>query len=166
MCEGRRKPDRMGTTLQDKALTYLRDHNVLTLATHGPEGLWAAAVFYVNDGFSLYFLSAPTTRHSLNLASNPAVAGTIQEDYADWRDIKGLQLEGQAHKIGGAQQALAIARYGVKFPLVRNLAQAPAAIVKAFSRIAWYKVTPSRLYMIDNSLGFGHRAEVPLPQQV
>jgi uncharacterized protein YhbP (UPF0306 family) len=150
------------TLLRDKTLAYLRDHNVMTLATTGPQGLWAAAVFYVNDGFTLYFLSAPTSRHSLNIKTLPGVSATIQEDYKDWREIKGIQLEGEARRIEGAEQAAAIARYGLKFPIVGNLASAPAEIVKAMSRIVWYKVAPTRLYFIDNALGLGHRDEVPL----
>jgi len=150
------------TSLREKTLAYLSDRNVMTLATTGPQGLWAAAVFYVNDGFTLYFLSAPTSRHSLNIEAQPTVSAAIQEDYKDWREIKGIQLEGEARRIEGAEQAAAIARYGLKFPIVGNLATAPAEIVKAMSRIAWYKVTPTRLYFIDNSLGLGHRDEVPL----
>ncbi len=149
------------TLLHDKTLAYLRDHNVMTLATTGPQGLWAAAVFYVNDGFTLYFLSAPTSRHSLNIETQPGVSVTIQEDYKDWREIKGIQLEGEARRIEGVEQAAAIARYGLKFPIVGNLASAPAEIAKAMSRIVWYKVVPTRLYFIDNTLGLGHRDEVP-----
>lgn len=147
---------------REKALAYLRDHNVMTLATSGPHGLWAAAVFYVNDGFTLYFLSAPTSRHSLNIQTQPGVSATIQEDYKDWREIKGIQLEGKARRIEGVEQAAAIARYGLKFPIVGNLASAPTEIVKAMSRIVWYRVVPTRLYFIDNTLGLGHRDEVPL----
>jgi len=150
------------TSLREKTLAYLSDRNVMTLATTGPQGLWAAAVFYVNDGFTLYFLSAPTSRHSLNIEAQPPVSAAIQEDYKDWREIKGIQLEGEARRIEGAEQAAAIARYGLKFPIVGNLATAPAEIVKAMSRIAWYKVVPTRLYFIDNSLGLGHRDGVPL----
>ncbi len=148
--------------MHDKALAYLRDHNVMTLATSGAQGLWAAAVFYVNDGFTLYFLSAPTSRHSLNLENHSTVAVTIQEDYQDWREIKGIQLEGAARRIEGAEQAAAVMRYGAKFPIVGNLAQAPAEILQAMSRIVWYRVTPTRLYFIDNSLALGHRDEIPL----
>lgn len=66
----------MKQSLKEKALAYLESHNVMTLATHGPEGLWAAAVFCVSDDFKLYFLSAPTTRHGRNLTENPRVAAT------------------------------------------------------------------------------------------
>jgi uncharacterized protein len=148
--------------MRDKALAYLRDHNVMTLATNGAHGLWAAAVFYVNDGWTLYFLSAPTSRHSLNIESQSTVAATIQEDYKDWREIKGIQLEGQARQINGAEQAAAIVRYSAKFPIVSNLGQAPAEIIQATKHVAWYMLTPTRLYFIDNALGLGHRDEIPL----
>ena len=71
-------------------------------------------------------------------------------------------MEGRAERIGGEEQARALLRYGQKFPLVGNLAAAPAEIIKAMSRIAWYKITPERLFFVDNSQGFGHRDEVPL----
>lgn len=155
----------MDDGLRAKALAYLASHHVMSLATTGPDGVWSAAVFYVNDGFTLYFLSAQSTRHSQNAALQPAAAATIQEDYHEWRAIKGIQLEGRISLIEGAERAAAIVKYGLKFPLVGNLKQAPAAVVKAMSKISWYKMVPSRLYMIDNSLGLGHRDEIALPSQ-
>jgi uncharacterized protein YhbP (UPF0306 family) len=152
----------MGEDARNLALGYLRDHHVLTLATHGGEGLWAAAVFYVSDGFTLYFLSSPASRHCLNLAQNPRVSATIQEDYADWPEIKGVQLEGAAGEISGDEETRARKLYGEKFPVVGKLAQAPAAIVKAMAKVRWYKLVPERLYFIDNSAGFGHRDEIGL----
>ena len=152
----------MSHSARDRALVYLSDHNVLTLATAGPEGLWAAAVFYVNDGFTLYFLSAPNSRHSLNLASHSTVAATIQEDYKDWREIKGIQLEGRASRLDGEEQAAARTHYATKFPFIADLARAPNEIARALSQIAWYRIVPSRLYFIDNSLGLGHRDEISL----
>ena len=59
----------------------------MTLATQGPAGPWAAAVFYANNGFNLYFVSSPASRHSRNLAGQPAVTATVHEDYLDWREI-------------------------------------------------------------------------------
>jgi uncharacterized protein YhbP (UPF0306 family) len=152
----------MKERLQERALAYLASHNVMTLATQGPDGIWAAAVFYVNEGFDLFFLSAPTTRHSINIKAHPRIAATIQEDYRDWPDIKGIQLEGEARQVDGHEKAAAIARYGLKFPIVGDLAKAPVTIVKAMSQVAWYKTTPKRVYFIDNSQGFGHRDEIPL----
>ena len=148
--------------LRDTTLSYLQSHHVMTLATHGPSGIWAAAVFYVSDEFTLYSLSSPTSRHSQNIEYSGRVSATIQEDTHDWRAIQGVQLEGRVERIDGEEQARALLRYGQKFPLIGNLTTAPAEIIKAMSRIAWYKLTPERLFFVDNSQGFGHRDEVPL----
>ncbi|WP_027716130.1 pyridoxamine 5'-phosphate oxidase family protein [Desulfuromonas sp. TF] len=143
-------------------LNYLRDHQVATLGTCTDQAPRAAAVFYVNDGFTLFFLSSPTTQHCLNLAKNSRVAVTIQEDYADWLEIKGVQIEGVAHEISGEEEEKARRLYGKKFPVVGKLAQAPAAIVKALARVRWYKIVPHSLFFIDNSVGLGHRDEIDL----
>ena len=153
---------------QQRALRYLNDHHVVTLATAGAgSGFpWASAVFYVNDGFTLYFLSSPTSRHCLNLGENPHVAATVQEDYDDWPKIKGVQLEGVASEIAGDEESAARKLYGEKYPIIGKLGQAPAVIVKAMAKVRWYKVMPSRLYFIDNSAGFGHRDEIALPDHI
>ena len=82
----------MNLSLRERVLEQLAEHHVLTLATAGPEGPWAAAVFYAHDGLTLYFLSSPNSRHSLNIADGAEVAATIQRDYDDWPGIHGLQL--------------------------------------------------------------------------
>ena len=146
--------------LRARVLEYLRAHHVMSLATHGNEGPWAAAVFYVNDEFTLYFLSAPRSRHSVNLARNPKVAATVQEDCADWPGIKGVQLEGTVCEISGAEEKRARTLYGEKFPVVGKLSQAPASIVAAMAKVRWYRIVPERLHFIDNSVAFGHRDEV------
>ena len=152
----------MTSRLRARAEKYLRDHNVATLATRSGDDLWAAAVFYVHDGFTLYFLSSPTTRHCTNLARDPRVALTIQEDYSDWLEIKGIQIEGVAAEISGTEEDLARRLYGEKFPVVGKLAQAPAAIVKALAKVSWYRIVPQHLYFIDNSVSLGHRVEIDL----
>jgi uncharacterized protein YhbP (UPF0306 family) len=148
--------------LRERVRRYLRGHHVLTLATQGPEGVWAAAVFYAGDETGLYFLSSPASRHARNLAANPRVAATIQEDYADWPEIKGVQLEGAVGELSGPEEAEARRLYGEKYPVVGNLAKAPAAIVKALAKVRWYRLVPERLYFIDNATGFGRREEVGL----
>ena len=152
----------MKNGLNERVQDYLRDHQVATLATHNGEDLWAAAVFYVNAGYTLYFLSSPTSRHCLNLVQNPRVAVTVQEDYAGWLEIKGIQIEGVASEISGEEERTARRLYGQKFPIVGKLGQAPAAIVEALAKVRWYKVVPQRLYFIDNAVGLGHRDEVDL----
>lgn len=152
----------MSANLPLRVAQHLQTHHVATLATTGDEGVWAAAVFYVHDGWSLYFLSSPTSRHGRNLAAHPEVAVTIQTDYTDWPGIKGIQMQARVQMLDGADEAHARALYGQKFPVVGKLAQAPAAIVKALAKVRWYRVVPQRLYYIDNTLGFGQRQELDL----
>lgn len=152
----------MSMTLEQRVQAHLQTHHVATLASSGPDGIWAAAVFYVHEGWDLYFLSSPSSRHCLNLAHSAQVAVTIQADYADWPGIKGVQVEGMVNELSGDAQTRARHLYGQKFPVVGKLAQAPAAIVRALARVHWYRVVPRRLLYIDNTLGFGHREELDL----
>jgi len=147
----------LDSNVKNQILAYLKNHHVVTLATHGPQGLWAAAVFYASDGLNLYFLSSPNSRHSMNLAAASRVAATIQEDYKAWPEIKGIQLEGEAVRLEGLERAAALACYGAKFPLIGDLTQAPLEIAKAMSKVAWYKLVPETMHFIDNAQGFGHR---------
>jgi uncharacterized protein len=149
----------MPGALRERVLAYLRRHHVMTLATHGPDGPWAAAVYYANDGFSLVFLSSPTSRHCGNLASNPRAAATIQEDYADWKAIKGVQLEGNVVQLHDADESAARALYAKKFPVARS---AGTALAQALKKVRWYRLAPERLHFIDNAAGFGHRDEISL----
>lgn len=147
-------------SLRERAIALLQQHHVMTLATHADGLPWAAAVFYACDGLDLVFLSKPQTRHARQLAANPRCAVTIQHDYSDWPQIKGIQAEGQCCELQGAERERAIAIYGERFPLVGRAALAPPAIARALAQVGWYRFRPQRLFLIDNSLGFGHRDEL------
>lgn len=150
----------MTDPLHERVLAYLHAHPVMTLATQGPAGPWAAAVFYASDGFTLYFLSAPSTRHATELAAHARVAATIQDACTDWATIRGIQLEGEARELHGEQAERARAIYAAKFPEIGNADQAPAPIAAAFAKIRWYRIVPDRLYFVDNLVRFGHRDQV------
>lgn len=141
------------------ALAYLADHHVMTLATTGSDGVWAAAVFYVNEGFDLFFLSAGHTRHGQNMAQNKYAAATIQEDYHDWPTIQGIQLEGDVQLLDGAARDEAIRLYQAKYPFV---SPNNPAIGPALAKVNWYRLRPRRLHFIDNRKGLGHRDEVEM----
>jgi hypothetical protein len=136
---------------------YLASHRVMTLATTGPAGPWAAAVFYAHRGPLLHFVSSAGSRHGLNLAQDSRCAATIQDDCGDWAQIKGIQLEGRVVEVLGEEQARARQHYGEKFPSVGALEAAPAELAAAWAKVRWYRLQAARLHYIDNSLGFGHR---------
>ncbi|MBI2873663.1 MAG: pyridoxamine 5'-phosphate oxidase family protein [Firmicutes bacterium] len=144
--------------LKKRARSYLLRHHVVTLATLGEGGPQAAAVFYASRGWSLYFLSDPGSRHSRNITAGSPVAATIHEDYHDWREIKGLQLEGWAEAVnGGIEKARAMALFLRKFPYVAGFRSSGGTLSRAMEKAALYRFSPSIAWYTDNSLGFGTR---------
>ena len=154
-----------GEELRRQILSYMESHNTMTLATCGGDVPWAATVFYASSGLRLYFFSAPDSRHCQNLAANARVAATIQEDYRDWRKIKGIQLEGRTTPVDSlVEKGKAMAAYGLKYPEVIKIFTDPAsgALYQAFLKVRFYCVVPERVYYIDNEQGFGKRQELEI----
>jgi uncharacterized protein len=153
----------MSDLLKQQVLSYLETHNTMTLGTCSGDAPWAATVFYASDDLRLYFFSVPDSRHCQNLAANPRVAVTVQEDYHDWQKIKGIQLEGTAILVDSIiEKAKAMAVYARKYPKVIRLFTNPASglFYKAFLKVKFYCVVPQRLFFIDNEEGFGKRQEL------
>lgn len=154
--------------LEEQILEYLRTHHTMTLGTCLGGVPWNATVFYASDGFRLHFFSAPDSRHCMNLATNPRVAVTVQEDYADWREIKGIQLDGTVELVDSViAKGKAMAVYARKYPSVIRLFTDPSSGVyhRAFLKVKFYRVIPETVYFIDNQQGFGKRQELALGAQ-
>jgi hypothetical protein len=145
---------------RDKALAYLAAHNVMTLGTTGPEGPWAAAVFYASRDFDLYFVSSPKSRHAVDIERDGKAAAAIHEDYRDWRAIQGLQLAGTVRRLEGTEREAALACYRDKFAFLDNPSAALLPVLQALGKAACYRLTPSELHFIDNATGFGKRTDV------
>jgi uncharacterized protein len=155
----------MAEELKRQVLDYLHAHNTMTLATCAGNVPWAATVFYASEALNLYFFSAPDSRHCANLADNARVAATVQEDYRDWREIKGVQLEGNVALVDSVlEKAKALAVYARKYPDAIKLFSDPSSGVlhRAFLKVKFYRVTPERVFFIDNAQGFGKRQELIL----
>lgn len=153
--------------LKERILKYLIEHNTISLATVSNAKPHAASVFYVNIGFELFYVSNPDSRHSTFLAATPDVSGTINEDYHNWLDIKGIQLEGKVSCVGSlVKNPRLVKAYVGKYPNVKDFFVSPrklgAAVAKKVSTVRFFKITPSRIFFLDNSLGFGHREELIL----
>lgn len=151
--------------LQERILKYLQEHNTISLATVAKRKPHAASVFYVNIGFELFYVSNPDSRHSTFLAATPAVAGTVNEDYDNWLDIKGIQLEGRVSCVGSlVKNPRLVKAYIGKYPNVKDFFVSPqkvgSGVAQKVSGVRFFKITPSRIFLLDNSLGFGHREEL------
>ncbi len=155
--------------LTSRVREYLARHNTMTLATVDSDGApLAAAVFYAADeALNLIFVSSPNSRHSLNLASQPRVAATIQADNQDWRSIRGLQIEGMARPVeGAAELAHAVQVYAGRFDFLRGLLggenAGPAVLRGPLASSRFYMLRPAWIRLIDNTQGFGHKEELHL----
>lgn len=62
---------------QDKIARILAENSVLTLATGDGEDLWAATMYYLEDGTDLYCVVKPSAKTLENLKSTPRAAVTV-----------------------------------------------------------------------------------------
>lgn len=131
----------------------LQSHNVMTLATVRPDG-WpqATMVAYASDGLTLYFACDPDGQKVANLRQCDKVSAAIGRDYPNWEEIRGLSLGGTAQVVtdplerGHAQDLLRR-----KFP---QWAEMPETEDPAL--IAFVKVTPKVISVLDYTKGFGN----------
>jgi len=147
--------------LRANIIGYLKAHRVMTLATSAGDVPWAAGVFYVSHDFTIYFFSDPKSRHCANVTRNPAASAAIHENYTDWREIRGLQIEGRVEEVSVVEIPAMMSAYVAKFPFVRDLLT-PDGLFRVGGKMIdarFYKLMPSRCVLLDNSKGFGHREE-------
>lgn len=154
----------MSEELKQQILRYIENHHTMTLGTCHAGVPWTATVFYASEGLRLYFFSVPESRHCQNLLANSRVAVTIQEDYQDWKQIKGIQLEGKVVAVKSlVEKGKAMALYSRKYPETMKIFTNPASGIffKAFLKVKFYGVVPERVFYIDNEqYGFGKRQEL------
>jgi uncharacterized protein YhbP (UPF0306 family) len=141
--------------LRDRVWTYIRSHHTMTVATVSPDGNkpHAASVFYaVDDDLRLIFLSKRTSIHGTHIGEAAPVAITVSEGYENWEEIQGVQLWGEARRLGGAARAAALLVYVKQFPFVSDLLAHPrhAEMVRD---LGVYRVEPARAAFTDNRTG-------------
>lgn len=142
---------------QSLARDFLDAHHVMSLALGGADGVHACSLMYAASGFTLYWVSAPESRHSrlIEAAGAAAAAVTVAPDYDDFRHIRGLQMHGSAARVTElGETARALAQLGRRYSF---LAAAGGAVGAALSKAAVYRFRPSTVTFIDNGLGFGHK---------
>jgi uncharacterized protein len=148
--------------LAGRIATFFDAHHVMSLATCGPRGSHAANVFYARDGLSLFWVSDRQSTHSTNIGINPQVSATIAADYSDFDEICGVQIFGNAHQFrDAAARYSARALLAARYPILQQLSDKPI-LEQAYLSAETYQLVPSRIVMIDNRLGFGHKDTLDL----
>lgn len=147
------------------ALGLIEEQHIMTLATAGPGGPWAAPVYYVFLESAFYFFSDPTSRHIEESLQGRRASAAIFPQVFGWRDIRGLQMSGAVEPVSPGLAALrAIRSYLKKFPFTRDFFNPSETIsLEAFSsrfRVNLYRFCPDLVYYLDNAIRFGFRQKV------
>lgn len=148
--------------LEKMVVEYMDSFTTVTLAGSLDDIPWAAAVFYAREEFDLIFFSSPSSRHSAIFNSNPRAAAAIHGDYRQWREIRGLQMEGRVEKVTGiVHKAGCLATYLRRHPFVKEFLSDPAGIgpgvASKTANLALYLFRPESIRYVSNEVGFGKK---------
>lgn len=141
----------MGKSQQKFILDLMKRHNYMVIATVRPDGFpQATKVGYANDGFDLYFSCDKSSQKAKNIRKCDKVSATIDRDTRDWDRIKGLSLGGHAEVLRNKKDREHA--YQVLLKKFPEMAEFPADD----PAIAFVRVRPVVISMLDYSQGFGH----------
>jgi general stress protein 26 len=143
----------MDPTFKDFVLHVIDNANDLTLATVRPDGYpQATTVSFAHDGLNLYVGIGKRSQKADNVRHNNKVSLTINLPYDDWREIKGVSMSALAEVIeDDAGVETAKQRLLARFPQIAQWTDPAMA-----GDIAFLKITPQVISVLDYSKGFGH----------
>jgi len=144
----------MSRAARARVEAYLREHRYLTLATVGPDGAPVAhTVGYAVGAGCVYIVTDRASRKAAHMAREPRVGYAVDEDYAEVRAIKGVQMTGVARELTGAmEKARALASILARFP---DMATPPPGM-----DMAVFRIDHGEARWTDNEQGFGYRVVV------
>ena len=130
-----------------RIITFIRKHHVLTLATSSGNQPWCANCFYVymEDRNLFVFTSDTSTRHISDTREQPLVAGSIVLETEKTGKIRGLQFQGRISRPEPALHKIVRAAYLKRFP------------VAMLMKTTLWVVEPDLFKYTDNRLGFGKK---------
>ncbi|MFQ5803516.1 MAG: pyridoxamine 5'-phosphate oxidase family protein [Candidatus Methylomirabilales bacterium] len=152
------------TRLREIFFSLLEENRIMTLATFGEEGPWAAPVIYAWETHSasvaLYFMSRLSTRHVKNLLEAPRVAAAIHPN--ETRPLRGLQAEGTVEMLRGKEALHVIRIYLRRFPLARRRFPIRTVLEESLD-LRFFRFLPERVYILsEEHFGWGNRYLIEL----
>jgi general stress protein 26 len=144
----------MDSGIREEILSILDRANDMTIATVRQDGYpQATTVSYANEGLDIYFGCSEDSQKSWNISRNSKVSLTINLPYANWGEIRGVSVGGHANRLtdpGEIEQAGRLLLQ--KFPqgIAEYASGAPMGV-------AFFKVVPKVISVLDYRKGFGHK---------
>ncbi|MDY0163083.1 pyridoxamine 5'-phosphate oxidase family protein [Desulfobotulus sp.] len=160
---------RDGKSLSQEALNMrarelAKEKQVMILGVCGPDGPWAAPVYYVFSEGAFWFFSSPESRH---IRHGRQASASVYQDGGNWKKICGLQMTGRIRP-GGSGSPSAFARYLRKFPFIKEMAGAGMYDPKQFGERfgnRFFRFIPEYVLYGDNRLGFGFKRQVTMTEE-
>lgn len=147
----------MDQKLHDQIIAILNDVDDMTIATQRADGFpQATTVTFVNDGLALYFFTPETAQKTRNIDKNNKVSLTINRPYKKWDEIEGLSMGATARFVDDPEEKEKIG--GLLFKKFPEL----ASFIPAYdeSSLAYIRVDPKVISVLDYTKGFGHNTLV------
>ncbi len=136
------------------AAELIAGETAMVLATADGDGTpRSAPLFYWAEGLNLFWLSAEDARHSTNLASSSRAAVSVYVNVADWREIRGVQMEGVAEPVYEVEKRRRV------IEAYRERLKLGVELEFAIAGTTLYSFQPVWVRYIDNRRGFGFKLE-------
>ena len=144
----------MDARLREEILSILDRVNDMTIATIRQDGFpQATTVSFAHDGLDIYFGCSEDSQKARNISRNRKVSLTINLPYANWGEIRGISAGGHATHLTDPSELERAGRLLLrKFPQgIAEYASGPDV------GVAFFKVVPKVISVLDYRKGFGHR---------
>lgn len=148
-------------TASDIARAILDGNSFMTLATADADGVpWATPVWFATEDYrSLYWVSAPDTRHSRNIAVRPEVSIAVYDSTQRPGDVNAVYLSGTAERVADIEEGIAVySRESVR----AGIGEWGAARVSGDARLRLYRATVAAHYILDPDAAIETRLLVTL----
>ena len=147
----------MEEDLRRKILALLDQHRIMTIATLRPDG-WpqATTVGYANDGMTLYFLCGLYSQKAANLARDPRVSLTINDDPPQVMEITGLSMAADAELVTDRAEAEKAMRLLMSRYPEQQSSAAPLPDLPTPDEVRIFRVLPKVVSVLDYTKGFAH----------
>jgi general stress protein 26 len=147
----------MDANVRQFILDIIEQERDLTLATVREDGYpQATTVSYASDGLVIYVGIGKDSQKARNIRRSGKVSLTIDTPYSDWSEIRGLSMAAHAELLADAREIMHAAQC-----LVKKFPEAAAwGDPTTSADVAFLKITPEVISVLDYSKGFGHTQTV------
>jgi len=148
-------------TASDIARDVLDTNSFMTLATADSDGLpWASPVWFATEDYrSLYWVSAPDTRHSMNIAVRPEISVVVFDSTQRPGDVTAVYMTATAAKATDLEEGMAVfSRKSVR----QGSDEWGVSRVTGDARLRLYRASVVEHYILDPDATIDTRLQVTL----